>query len=175
MGSMTRKDARQVTLRLSKPAAIAVIGVAVVVVGGLVYISLRRPVDVETQRALDIAEQRDKLESEIEKLVNKVGRHALLPQGEVPRLITLDTLDKVQIDAEFYRLAEVGDKVLVYELNKRAYLYRPSEDRLVNISTVEFVETDTIKEILVQEQPIATVAGEATQSAEATDAAELAE
>lgn len=68
-------------------------------------------------------------------IVERVGRLVILPTNETPTVaVVSDTrkLPKVPLFAD----AENGDRVLIYPTAKRAFLYRPSLDRLVAMSDV---------------------------------------
>lgn len=72
---------------------------------------------------------------EIEALVAKVGRLIELPQGEQPTIATISDVSKLS-GQPFFAHAQNGDKVLVYTNTKKAILYRPSEDKLVEVASV---------------------------------------
>jgi hypothetical protein len=91
---------------------------------------------------------------EVDSLVKEVGKVIALPEGEVPTVATVTDEDKVK-DQPFFANAKVGDKVLVYTGAKKAYLYRPSEKRVIDVGVVN-VQND--------EQP--EVAGESTKAPE---------
>lgn len=84
----------------------------------------------------DITETQEESQEEIDKIVEKVGRLILLPEGETPTLVTIDDKDSITENLVFFRDAENGDKVLVYRQAKLAFLYRPSADKLINASSV---------------------------------------
>lgn len=63
-------------------------------------------------------------------LINKVGRHVLLPEGEQPTIATVTDVSKLSGQPFFARAAK-DDKVLVYNQSRRAILYRPSVDKVI--------------------------------------------
>lgn len=65
-------------------------------------------------------------------LVSKVSRLMVLPSGQ-PTVATVLDKEKVK-DQEFFKNAENGDKILVYMDAKKAILYRPSTDKIIEIS-----------------------------------------
>jgi hypothetical protein len=67
------------------------------------------------------------------EVVKRVGRHILLPSGEQPTVATVSDASKVRNQA-FFANAANGDKVLVYAQAKKAYLYRPSIDRVIEVA-----------------------------------------
>lgn len=72
---------------------------------------------------------------DVEKLVKKVSELILLPSGETPNIATVNDLTQVR-SQDFFKNAEVGDKVLIYSLAKKAYLYRPSTHKLIEVGIV---------------------------------------
>lgn len=69
----------------------------------------------------------------INAVVGRVGKIILLPAGETPTLATVTDVHKVS-DQTFFRNAKNGDKVLVYTQAGQAFLYRPSENRIIAVA-----------------------------------------
>jgi hypothetical protein len=67
------------------------------------------------------------------EVVKRVSRHILLPSGEQPTVATVTDASKVRNQA-FFASAASGDKVLIYAQAKKAYLYRPGIDRIVEVA-----------------------------------------
>ncbi len=72
---------------------------------------------------------------ELESIVERVERLAIVPKGEDPTLATVSDPLKLS-DQDFFKEAEVGDKVLIYGAAKKVVLYRPQEDKIVNIASI---------------------------------------
>lgn len=73
-----------------------------------------------------------KLETTAE-VIKRVSRHILLPSGEQPTLATVSDASKVR-NQSFFASAANGDKILVYAQAKKAFLYRPSIDKLIEVA-----------------------------------------
>ncbi len=86
-----------------------------------------------------------------EDLLVKIGRLVVLPKGEEPTIATVSDKSKL-LEQAFFRQAENGDKLLLYEKTKKAILYRPSINRVVDITVV------------INDQSSSDVAGAATQA-----------
>lgn len=69
-------------------------------------------------------------QDETTSLVKKISKHALLPTGEDPTVATVQDPSKLKGQA-FFNDAQKDDKVLVYTKAGKAFLYRPSIDRLI--------------------------------------------
>lgn len=89
-------------------------------------------------------------ESEIDSIVRVMSSVIELPQGELPTLATVTDKEKVK-DQSFFVKAENGDKVLIYTNSKKAYLFRPSTNRVIDMTTLS--EEKNQKQV---EQPMAT-------------------
>lgn len=75
------------------------------------------------------------IKEEEDKLIKKVGELIDLPADERPTVATVSDKDKIK-DQPFFAKAENGDKVLIYTSAKKLILYRPSENRVVEVGAV---------------------------------------
>jgi hypothetical protein len=74
-------------------------------------------------------------QDDVKALVAKVSRHVLLPEGEVPTVLTVTDKEK-STSKQFFANAKNGDKVLVYMNAKKAFLYDTVFDRILEIGPV---------------------------------------
>jgi hypothetical protein len=77
---------------------------------------------------------RDTNLSDVNVIMKKVSKHYALPANEMPALATITDSSKVQ--SNFSAKVKDDDKVLIYENNKKAIVYRPSLDRIVDVEPV---------------------------------------
>jgi len=118
---------------LLKPASLLILLVLVGLAGGYFYneyrLTNRRLTELsgDSQAAVD--------QEIIQELVAKVSEIVELPQGENPVIANVTELEGLA-DQEFYKDALVGDRVLIYPVIGKAYLYRPSTHKIINISPV---------------------------------------
>lgn len=77
--------------------------------------------------------------NEVSVIKSLVGELFVLPVDEEPALFTVT--DKRQVTTEFLKVSENGDKVLVYQKNKRIIIYRPSIDKIVDVGPVSIAST----------------------------------
>jgi len=73
--------------------------------------------------------------TDIERVVKAVSALMVLPTGETPTLATISDKTKLQ-NQPFFKDAENGDRILVYAEAKRAILYRPSINKIIDIAPV---------------------------------------
>ncbi len=70
-----------------------------------------------------------------QKLIDKVGVLIELPTNEQPTIATVS--DKTKLSGQaFFARAENGDKVLIYSNAKKAILYRPSINKIIEVSVL---------------------------------------
>lgn len=74
-------------------------------------------------------------DAEIRELVSKVGALIELPEGDEPTIATVTDPQKLT-DQAFFATAKTGDKVLIYANAKKAILYRPSENKIIEVAPV---------------------------------------
>ena len=72
-------------------------------------------------------------QQETAETVRLVSKHILLPEGEDPTLATVTNPDSLK-DQPFFAHAKIGDKVLIYTNARKAILYNPSSDKLVEVA-----------------------------------------
>lgn len=116
-------------------------------IGGSIYIVKAKP------ELLGLAKPPEGSQEDVSGLVESVSKIINLPLGEMPTVATVSDLSKTQ-DKEFFKNAKEGDKVLIYQGAKKAYLYRPSEKKIIEVGAVSVPE------------PTGVVAGEETETIE---------
>ena len=75
------------------------------------------------------------VQKEEKELIELIGTHIDLPEEETPTLATVSDKSKLE-GQEFFRNSQDGDKLLIYTETGKVILYRPSEDRVVEVGTV---------------------------------------
>jgi len=87
---------------------------------------------------------------EVDWLKEKVGKLMVLPTDEEPSTATV--LDKEKLkDQAFFKNAENGDKILIYAGTKKAILYRPSTDKIIEVMPLVIDENQTAQTTKVPE------------------------
>ncbi len=70
---------------------------------------------------------------ETQDIISRVGKLIVLPEGEEPTIATVTDPEKLQEQAFFAR-AKVGDKVLIYTQARKAYLFDPQANILLEVA-----------------------------------------
>ena len=120
-----------------KRLAIALVVLLAVGLGALVYGYIDAKKDI---KRLSNPTEAGKLEKT--ELVGKVSKLIELPKGEEPTLATVQDVKKLQSQA-FFKNAQNGDKVLIFTQSKRAILYRPSTNKVIESAPVRLGDQPT--------------------------------
>ena len=115
----------------------AVIIVLVAVVGALTY----GYVTTRNELMRVAGDNKDSGKSETEQLVQKIGAYLELPNEE-PTLATVNDASKLKTQ-NFFKNAENGDKVLIYQQAGRALIYRPSTQKVIEYARVNLGSNPT--------------------------------
>ena len=75
------------------------------------------------------------IQEEAQALITKVSRLIVLPVDETPTIATVSDPEKLK-DQPFFSKAKFGDKVLIYSNSKKAILYDPINDIIVEVAPV---------------------------------------
>lgn len=94
----------------------------------------------ESQARLRQADTNDKEEAKI--LASRIGKLIYLPENEEPTVVTVVEPEKVR-DQQFFAKAKKGDKVLVYNQAKKAILYDPVANKIIEVGPV-LIPTATV-------------------------------
>jgi|SRR3989344_5325926 len=76
----------------------------------------------------------------VKSLTAQVGQLIELPKSEEPTIATVSNKEKLK-DQPFFANAQNGDKVLIYTKSKKAILYRPSINKIIEVSFLNFGTT----------------------------------
>ena len=71
--------------------------------------------------------------AEVENVIEAVRAHLVLPEGEEPTIATVTDLKQLE-GQPFFKNAKIGHKVLIYTEAKKAILYDPTIDRIVEVA-----------------------------------------
>ncbi|KKS95559.1 MAG: hypothetical protein UV73_C0016G0005 [Candidatus Gottesmanbacteria bacterium GW2011_GWA2_43_14] len=104
-----------------------VLVVALIGTGGSLYYrsQFKKTQDILKQASINPSDS-------AQTIIDKVGKLIKLPQGEIPTIATISDLSKLK-DQAFFARAKVGDKVLLYAEAKKAVLYDPVDNVIVEV------------------------------------------
>lgn len=74
-------------------------------------------------------------QAEVQRIIEEVGRVYDLPSDETPSVATVQDKEKLS-EQPFFARAENGDITLIYQKSRLALLYRPSTQKVINVSSV---------------------------------------
>jgi hypothetical protein len=101
--------------------------------------------------------------AETDKLVSQVSRLIVLPVGEDPTVATVTDVEKLK-DQPFFTNAKNGDKVLIYTQAKKAILFNPSANKIVEVAPINIGDTGKAKTSTTVKQPVVTPTPSTTPS-----------
>lgn len=78
-------------------------------------------------------------------LLTNVEMLAEVPEDEIPTVATITDVKKLE-GQRFFERAENGDKLLIYQKSKRAILYRPSSNKIVEAMRVGLGNLENLQE-----------------------------
>lgn len=113
--------------KLNKLGIIAITIVVLILVGAMatsVYFYRKSKVDPQEVAVKDL-----------DLIIKLVGKHIVLPENETPTLATVSDPEKLR-DQPFFANAQKGDKVLLYSESRKAILYNPETDRVVEVAPI---------------------------------------
>lgn len=108
--------------------------VAAVATAGYFYMQYKKATSTKTAAAQ---------QQEVASLTSKVAKLIALPAGETPTLATVTDVQKLK-DQQFFKNAANGDKVLIYQKSLKAYLYRPSENKIIEVGPVRLDQSGAV-------------------------------
>lgn len=103
-------------------------------IGGIFYLN-RENRQLKTE-ILGLKQDPQKIDKEeIAKVIELVSKLVVLPEGEEPVMATVTDKEKLK-DQTVFAKAENGDKILIYIKAQKAYIYRPSSNKLIDVVPV---------------------------------------
>lgn len=122
---------------MKKSILILVIIVILIVAGGLYYwLSQAKAPAGAGLGAVGAAQDQAASASQVKALLDKLGAHLILPTGEVPQIGTIDDPIQAAKVQPFVAGAQKGDLLIVYVKAKKAIVYSPSRDLIVNVGPI---------------------------------------
>lgn len=84
--------------------------------------------------------EQPKAEMDAQSLLAAVSKLILIPKGETPTIATV--IDPEQLKGQpFFINAQKNDKLFIFSSAKEAFLYNPSENRLVKVAPITIDST----------------------------------
>lgn len=124
----------------AKNGMFIVIGIIIVVIFGVGAWKYREM----SMQLRDLKTNPSKLQqfaqSDEQTLIATVGKLMVLPTGETPTIAQVSDATKLK-DQPFFANAQNGDRVLIYTQARKAILYRPSINKIIDVAPVNIGST----------------------------------
>lgn len=88
---------------------------------------------------------------EVRDIIAKVSNIYLIPSTEEPTVATVSD-PSILKDQSFFTQAEKGDKVLIFNKAGKAVLYRPSLDKIIEITSIKNNSNNNEENLLNKEK-----------------------
>lgn len=87
------------------------------------------------KKANTLSSSNGAVQAQTDDILAKVKTLILLPEGEVPTIATVSDISKLK-DQPFFAKAKVGDRVIMYPKSKKAYLYDPVANKILEVAPI---------------------------------------
>lgn len=91
---------------------------------------------IQAKVQMDPARQQARAEQEIKSVVNKVANLMLLPSDETPQVAAISDAESLAKTQAFFANAKNDDQILIYLKEQKAIIYRPSENKIINVGPI---------------------------------------
>ncbi len=149
----SEKKPRFLAKKLGKGVLALVVVLAVLVLGGVLTVVAYKVKPSLFARWIGAPSQNAAAQKDAQNLVDEVGKYIDLPGDETPTIATVSDAEKLKGQA-FFAKAQNGDKVMFYTKAKKAFLYRPSTKKIIDVAPLS-----------VGQNPTDTASGSATPQA----------
>ncbi len=80
-------------------------------------------------------------------LLAQIGRLILLPNNEDPTIATVANPELLR-NQQFFNNAQKGDRILIYTIARKAILYNPTADKIIEVAPVNISPTQATTSVL---------------------------
>jgi hypothetical protein len=124
---MNNQSLKELSAKHHRTSIITLVVVTVIAVASAGYFGLQY---------FDLKAHPDKLtDDQTKALTSLVAKHYSLPTDETPVVGKVQDKDKLK-DQPFFKAAENGDDILIYQKNRLALVYRKAQDKIINVGPV---------------------------------------
>ena len=127
------QSSKQKTSQYMKWVGIVIVIVIIGALSGLYWNSQKKISQIQNELNSVKADPVSQSKQEDMDLVSKIKNLIVLPNDEQPTIATVTDLEKLQ-NQPFFKNAKLGDKVLIYTVAKKAILYRPTENKIIELA-----------------------------------------
>lgn len=85
-------------------------------------------------------------QAEAVRLTEQVGKLMVLPEGEQPTIATVTDVEKL-VEQPFFAKAKNGDKVLIFTGAKKAILFDPIANKIIEVAPINIGDSTKAKQV----------------------------
>ncbi len=122
--------------------------VALVGLGVFGYFKYRQLTKENSRLSSDnqrLSNPEESAKTEITRLKSDIAKLVEVPSGEEPTIATVTEISKLK-DNPFYAKAENGDKVFIYAMAKKAFIYRPRTNKIIEVAAINPQDETSLKQ-----------------------------
>ena len=122
--------------------------VALVGLGVFGYFKYRQLTKENSRLSSDnqrLSNPEESAKTEIARLKSDIAKLVEVPSGEEPTIATVTEIGKLK-DNPFYAKAENGDKVFIYAMAKKAFIYRPRTNKIIEVAAINPQDETSLKQ-----------------------------
>lgn len=153
-GENTTNSATRPMMKKISGANRLLIGLIIVLVAAIGYLY--------TQYSALKADPTKEAQAEVDRLVSQVSKLIVLPTDEQPTVATVSDIEKLK-DQPFFAKAQNGNKVLIYTGAKKAILFDPVANKIIEVAPINIGDSTKTKQTAPKPAP-APVQVQATES-----------
>jgi hypothetical protein len=119
------------------PVAITLVSLSVLSVAGFSWAFINfQKTQKQLEELSDIEGQKKVAQKEVKAVTESLSELILLPEEEEPIVATVKEAETLRKKEAFYKNVQEGDKVVIFSQARKAMIYRPKENRLINVGPI---------------------------------------
>ena len=122
----------------AKIGVILLVILAIIGIGGYMTYNYIQDQNAKIER---LSDPQQAAKEEAAKVKDLVAALADVPADETPTIATVNDATKLKSQA-FFKNAQNGDKVLIFTKEKKAYLYRPSTNKIIEVAPINIGDNE---------------------------------
>jgi len=130
---------------------VVIFSVVIVVLGGFAVFVFLEYQQTKSEFERFRSDPRALVAEQNNQLIDEIGKLVELPTTEEPTIATITDVDRLK-DQAFFTKAENDDKILIYTDAKRAILYRPSTNKIIEVAPVNIGQDDLAQAAETEQQ-----------------------
>ena len=91
---------------------------------------------------------------ETRQITSEISKFMRLPDNETPTVLKVNNANELRSQQQFFQYSQDGDRVLIYQQNRKAILYRPSQKKVIEVSPISFNQSEQASQQATQPEQV---------------------